>query len=56
MNWHPVFGVVYIILGIVLAVYARPIAVWDCGYDLKWKFLLMLSLKFRIRFLRIGGN
>ena len=55
MSWQPVFGAVYIGLGLILAVYARRIAVWDYAYDLKWKFLLMLSLPFRVRFLRISG-
>lgn len=55
MDWYPVFGFVYLVLGIILALFARPIAVWDYGYDLKWKFLLMFGLRFRVWFLRIGG-
>jgi len=50
------FGVVYLVGGIVLAIFARPIAVWDYTYDLKWKILVNLGLPFRIWFLRIGGT
>jgi len=55
MTWQPIFGVFYLAGGILLAVFARPIAVWDYEIDKKWKFLLMLGLQFRIRFLRISG-
>ena len=56
MSWPLVFGVVYVIVGATLAVFAKPIAVWDYGYDLKWKILLMFGIKSRIWFLRIGGT
>ncbi len=55
MTWQAIFGTIYFIGGAILAVFARPIAVWDYGYDLKWKILLMFGIKFRIWFLRIGG-
>jgi hypothetical protein len=55
MTWQPIFGVFYLVGGILLAVFARPIAVWDYEIDKKWKFLLMLGLQFRIWFLRISG-
>ncbi len=56
MFWELAFGVVYLVGGILLAVFARPIAVWDYAYDLKWKILVNLGLPFRIWFLRIGGT
>ena len=55
MWWQTVFGVVYLVGGVVLSIFARPVAVWDYEIDKKWKFLLMLGLPFRIWFLRIGG-
>lgn len=55
MFWELAFGVVYLVGGILLAVFARPIAVWDYAYDLKWKILVNLGLSFRVWFLRIGG-
>jgi len=55
MTWLLIFTVVYLVLGFVLAVFARPIAVKDYSYDLKWKFMLMFGLTFRIWFLRIAG-
>lgn len=55
MSWQPVFGIFYLVVGAVLAVFARPIADWDYGYDLKWKILLMFGIRFRTWFLRIGG-
>ncbi|MDO8578980.1 MAG: hypothetical protein Q7R50_07370 [Dehalococcoidales bacterium] len=55
MIWQPIFGVVYLVGGIILAIFARLIAVWDYAYDLKWKILVMLGLRFRICFLRISG-
>lgn len=56
MFWQAIFGVVYLVVGIILVVFARPIAVWDYVYDLKWKILVNLGLPFRIWFLRIGGT
>ena len=55
MFWGTVFGVVYLLGGILLAVFARKIAVWDYAYDLKWKIIVNLSLGFRIWVLRMGG-
>lgn len=55
MFWEFAFGVVYLVGGVLLAVYSRKIAVWDYEIDKKWKFLMMLGLPFRIWFLRIGG-
>jgi hypothetical protein len=55
MWWQPVFGSVYLVGGVLLAVFARPVAVWDYAIDLKWKLLLTLGLPFRVWFLRIGG-
>ena len=55
MTWLLIFTVVYLVLGVVLAVFAKPIAVKDYSYDLKWKFMLMFGLTFRIWYLRIAG-
>ena len=55
MIWLLIVTVVYLVLGVVLAVFAKPIAVKDYSYDLKWKFMLMFGLTFRIWFLRIAG-
>jgi len=55
MTWLLIFTVVYLVIGVVLAVFAKPIAVKDYSYDLKWKFMLMFGLTFRIWFLRIAG-
>ena len=55
MSYLLIFTVVYLVLGVVLAVFAKPIAVKDYSYDLKWKFMLMCGLTFRIWFFRIAG-
>ena len=55
MTWLLIFTVVYLVAGVVLAIFAKPIAVKDYSYDLKWKFMLMFGLTFRIWFLRIAG-
>ena len=55
MSYLLIFSIAYFVLGVVLAVFARPIAKWDYSYDLRWNFMLMFGLRFRIRFLRIAG-
>ena len=55
MSYLLIFTVVYLVIGVVLAIFAKPIAVKDYSYDLKWKFMLMFGLTFRIWFLRIAG-
>lgn len=55
MGYHLIFAVAYFILGISLAIFAKPIAIKDYKYDLRWKILLMFGIKFRVWFLRIAG-
>ena len=55
MSYLLIFTVVYLVIGVVLAIFAKPIAVKDYSYDLKWKFMLMFGLTFRIWFLRTAG-
>ena len=55
MSYLLIITVIYLVIGVVLAVFAKPIAVKDYSYDLKWKFMLMFGLTFRIWFLRIAG-
>ena len=55
MGYQLIFAVAYFILGLGLAIFAKPIAIIDYKYDLKWKILLMFGIKFRVWFLRIAG-
>ncbi len=55
MGYQLIFMVGYFIIGLSLAIFAKPIARKDYKYDLRWKILLMFGIKFRIWFLRIAG-
>ncbi len=55
MGYQLIFVIAYFIIGLSLAIFAKPIARIDYKYDLRWKFLLMFGIKFRIWFLRIAG-
>lgn len=55
MGYQLIFAVVYFILGLSLAIFAKPIGIKDYKYDLRWKILLMFGIKFRVWFLRIAG-
>ena len=55
MGYQLIFMVGYFIIGLSLAIFAKPIAIKDYKYDLRWKILLMFGIKFRIWFLRIAG-
>ena len=55
MGYQLIFAVGYFIFGLSLAIFAKPIAIKDYKYDLRWKILLMFGIKFRVWFLRIAG-
>ena len=55
MGYQLIFVVVYFILGLSLAIFARPVAIWDYNIDLRWKITFGLGVDFRIWFLRIAG-
>lgn len=55
MGYQLIFVVAYFIIGLSLAIFAKPIATIDYKYDLRWKILLMFGIKFRVWFLRIAG-
>lgn len=55
MTYLLIFTIAYLVIGVVLAIFANPIAKWDYSYDLRWNFMLMFGLRFRIWFLRIAG-
>ena len=55
MGYQLIFAVVYFILGLGLAIFARPLAIRDYNVDLRWKISLWLGVNFRIWFFRIAG-
>jgi len=55
MVYQLIFVITYFIIGLGLAIFAKPIAIIDYKYDLRWKILLMFGIKFRVWFLRIAG-
>ena len=55
MGYQLIFPVVYFILGLSLAIFAKPIAIKDYKIDLRWKITFGIGVNFRIWFLRIAG-
>ena len=55
MAGNPILLAVFLISGICLVIFARPIATWDYKMDARWKITLGVGVNFRIWFFRIAG-